>query len=375
MQPKNKEMEKEPFNIKRLTDEKVRIEIDGDIGGFDWDTWEYKNTGRDIRKQLKTLSETGAKEMEVLITSYGGYVNDALQIHDALKEHPAKVTTIVQGFCASAATIIACAGDTRLISPNALYLIHKCRFSMRNANEDTLKEALEEQRTTNETLLGIYRGVLKKSEKELNDLFESNHGEGKWITAQEAVDFGFATAIQEFPEKKQPATAMARLLNHAREIFNPGATPTIQQKNNQKPKDMKKILTTFAALGALLAFKEDAEYDEKEGLQLSTEQLQKIEDTLKELDTLKADASKTTGELKDAKEKLSKAEASATEKDSMIKTLTAERDNWKSKYEAMPAQTEEPKGPDNAKTQGTVQDYVKNSPFYKAVAEEEGFEL
>ena len=138
-------MAKQFLNISEPADRKARIEIDGTIG-FDWDTWEPKNTGADIRRQLDELSALDVDEIEVLITSLGGFVDDALQIHDALKEHKAKVTTIVQGFCASGATIIACAGDERIISPNALYLIHKCMSSLCDANENTLESELEEQR-------------------------------------------------------------------------------------------------------------------------------------------------------------------------------------------------------------------------------------
>ena len=340
----NNAMDKHFLNITKTADNKVRIEIDGTIGGFDWVEWKYKNTGTDIRKQLKEIEKLNVDEIEVLITSLGGYVDDALQIHDALKEHPAKVTTIVQGFCASAATVIACAGDVRIISPNALYLIHKCRASVYDANEDTLQEELEAQRTINDVMLNIYKGVLKKEERELNELFEANHGEGKWITAEEALAFGFATEIQEFTSEHRSSAMVASALNFMRNRMPHMAhNPEVEQEiinnshNNQNQPIMKKLLN-FALLAALLEMSAETEFDEAKGLPVMEDKLQKLEDTLKAFEELKAAASAKEEELKGAQTALAAAEAKVAEKDSEIATLTAERDDYKAKYEQAPAQ-------------------------------------
>lgn len=361
-------MTRQFLNITQLSANKARIEIDGTIGGFDWDTWKRKNTGASIRKQLKEIDNLKVDEIEVLITSLGGYVDEALQIHDALKSHPAKVTTIVQGFCASAATIIACAGDRRIISPNALYLIHKCMSDVWDANENDLEAELDDQRTINGTIMNIYRGVLKKEEADLVTLFNANDGDGKWITAEEALAFGFATEIQEFEiENKKTASGMARFLNRARVLF-----PVVNNipNYNQNPTDMKKFLMSFAMLGALLCMKEDAEYDEKEGLKLTPEQLQTVEDALKAYDDLKTKASKTESDLQGAKDALATAEKSVADKDALIATLTAERDNYKAKYENAPANVPGVNGKDVKLDEQSIEDYVNSSPVYQEIFKE-----
>ena len=374
-------MDRQYLNISKPAANKARIEIDGTIGGFDWDTWKRKNTGTDIRKQLKEIEGLDVDEIEVLITSLGGYVDDALQIHDALKSHPAKVTTIVQGFCASAATIIACAGDRRIISPNALYLIHKCMSDVWDANENDLEAELNDQRTINGTIMNIYRGVLKKEEADLVALFNANEGDGKWITAEDALAFGFATEIQEFTtDNKKTATAMARFLNHARALVPYGnenldshdnnGSENNQFNNHQTPNQMKKILMSFAMLGALLCMKEDAEYDEKNGLQLSPDQLQTVEDALKAYEALKTKSAKTESDLQGAKDSLATAEKSIEEKDATIATLTAERDNYKAKYEKAPANVQGVNGNDVNVNEESVEDYVKNSAVYQEFFEE-----
>jgi ATP-dependent protease ClpP protease subunit len=341
-------MDKRFLNITKIAANKARIEIDGTIGGYDWDTWRRKNTGTDIRKQLKELDGMEVTEIEVLITSLGGYVDDALQIHDALKAHPAKVTTIVQGFCASAATIIACAGDVRIISPNALYLIHKC-LSWVDGNENDLEAELEAQRTTNEVILNIYKGVLKKEEKDLLELFNANDGDGKWITAEEALAFGFATEIQEFEGDNKPVTNMARFLNQARNLMplmqhNPTVEPN-NPNNRQNQTTMKKLIN-LTLLCALLSLSAEAEFDEKQGFPLTEDKLQKLEDTLKEFENLKASSAKNQEDLKGAQDALSTAQNTIAEKDKLIATLTAERDDYKAKYEAKPADTPKTNGAD-----------------------------
>lgn len=361
-------MTRQFLNITQLSANKARIEIDGTIGGFDWEDCKRKNTGSSIRKQLKEIEGLDVDEIEVLITSLGGYVDDALQIHDALKSHPAKVTTIVQGFCASAATIIACAGDRRIISPNALYLIHKCMSDVRGANENDLEAELDDQRTINGTIFNIYKGVLKKDEADLRALFEANDGDGKWITAEDALAFGFATEIQEFEnENKTPASGMARFLNRARVLF-----PVVNNipNYNQNPTDMKKFLMSFAMLGALLCMKEDAEYDEKEGLKLTPSQLQAVEDVLKAYDDLKTKASKTESDLQGAKDALATAEKSVADKDALIATFTAERDSYKAKYENAPANVPGVNGKDVKTDEQSIPDYVNNNPIYQQIFEE-----
>ncbi len=348
------------FNVASRTDERAVIDIDGVIGGWDWETWERVNTGKIIRKALRELKNT--KEIEVRISSIGGDVDQALQIHDALRDHPAHITTIVTGFCASAATIIALAGDDRLISRNALYLIHKCSSST-SGNEHDLEMELESQKTVNEVMLDMYRQVNKKSEHDLLDLFNYDNGHGKWITAQEAVNFGFCTDMvspggastakaamvddsllaklqyPQIPEEiaNENNTDM-NIIDKAREMFAPktAVEPIINQKQNE----MKKLNVCFALLAALLFAEADKEYNDQEGLTLSDDQLGKLEKELSDYDDLK----EQYNQMKAAKEQL-ESEKSALETSNQ--TLTAERDEYKAKWEAAPAHTTKVDGSDN----------------------------
>ncbi len=349
-------MAKTFYNIVSNSAEKAVIEIDGVIGDYEWtkeDGWHDKNTGATIRKQLKDLGDV--KNIDVLVTSLGGNVDFAFQIHDALKDHPAKVTTIINGFCASAATLIALAGDVRKISKNALYLIHKCS-SYAWGNEHDLETELEAQKTTNDVIYNMYKDVCKKSDAELSELFNADNGHGKWITAQEVVDFGFCDEIYnggyasakvalvdsalldkfgypQFPSQSeiQEERLMNRIIEKMRDLFAP-KTQVEPIIINQNQPAMKKFLAVFACLGALLAIKDDQEYDDQAGHTLTNEELGKVESELAAYAQLKQDHQALT------------AERDQLKKDN--ETLTSERDSYKAKWEAKPQDVPKVNGSD-----------------------------
>ena len=88
-----------------------QIDIEGTIGVPE--EWQFEEpdarvaTYERFRDTLRRIAEIEAPEVVVNIRSTGGDVNDALLIHDALRQLPARVTTRCYGYTASAATIIA----------------------------------------------------------------------------------------------------------------------------------------------------------------------------------------------------------------------------------------------------------------------------
>lgn len=330
------------FNIKSRTEESAVIEIDGTIGGWDWDDWSRINTGKIIRRQLAEIGNV--KNIEVRITSLGGDVDQALQIHDALVQHPASVTTEITGFCASAATVIALAGDVRKISRNALYLIHKCSSSVAG-NQHALEMELESQKTVNDLLFALYEDKCKKSKEDLTALFDYDNGKGRWLTAQEAVDWGFCTELTNdttaeptvkvaqaemdmlnYPLMPGHAAATAsteereqniiqRVIEKARELFAPICTGTATDITNNHTDNMTKLSENFAALASVLK-RTDDHYDESAGLMMSHEELTAVEAALaaadaavSELETLKAEHSALLKEHEELKEKWAAAPA------------------------------------------------------------------
>lgn len=172
-----------------------QIDIEGTIGVPE--EWQFEEpdarvaTYERFRDTLRRIAEIEAPEVVVNIRSTGGDVNDALLIHDALRQLPARVTTRCYGYTASAATIIAQAASEgcRLLSANALYLIHTAICSTEgNAAEIAGKIDLLHQ--TDARIAAVYASRSGRPAAEFEALMAENNGNGRWLAPEEAVAGG-----------------------------------------------------------------------------------------------------------------------------------------------------------------------------------------
>lgn len=174
---------------------KAEINIEGEIGWAEYDGEKWNlNTSSNIRRQLNELMDADVDEITVNIHSLGGFVDDALAIHDALVMHPANVITRVTGYTASAATIIAQAGNTREISENAMYLVHEAwTFAIGTASN--MLEVAEDLETINERIASIYAKRSGDDKEKYRGIMAERNGAGKWVPGEQAVDLGFADEL------------------------------------------------------------------------------------------------------------------------------------------------------------------------------------
>ncbi|MBR5802705.1 MAG: Clp protease ClpP [Alistipes sp.] len=149
-----------------------------------------------FRREVARIAEVAATSVVVNIRSTGGDVNDALLIYEALQGLDARITTRCYGYTASAATIIAQAADKgcRELSSNTMYLIHKSTCAI-DGNADSLDSRAELLRKTDERLAQLYALHGQDTAENYALLMAENNGEGRWLTAQEAVDAGLADKI------------------------------------------------------------------------------------------------------------------------------------------------------------------------------------
>ena len=169
-----------------------QIDIEGTIGVPE--EWQFEEpdarvaTYERFRDTLRRIAEIEAPEVVVNIRSTGGDVNDALLIHDALRQLPARVTTRCYGYTASAATIIAQAA------------------SEGNAAEIAGKIDLLHQ--TDARIAAVYASRSGRPAAEFEALMAENNGNGRWLAPEEAVAAGLADKVVEAAE--QPASSLAR---------------------------------------------------------------------------------------------------------------------------------------------------------------------
>ena len=157
--------------------------------------WGDEITPADFRSELE--AEEG--DVTVWINSPGGNVFAAAEIYTMLKEYAGAVTVRIASIAASAASVIAMAGDQVQMSPTALLMIHDpSTIAMGNAKD--MEKAIE---TLNEVKESIINAYIAKTGLRHNKVAELMSNE-TWMNAKKALDLGFCDEI--LYEAKQEET-------------------------------------------------------------------------------------------------------------------------------------------------------------------------
>jgi ATP-dependent Clp protease protease subunit len=159
-------------------------------------------SANDFAKDLKAIT---APTIHVRLNSPGGDVFDGVAIYNALRTHDARVIVHVDGLAASIASIIALAGDEVRIAENAFFMIHDpWAFSIGNAAE--MRKMADTLDKIGGSLVDTY---MKKSGASRKTVETWMHEE-TWFTAQEAIDEGFADALDTGAPAEDAVAAAAR---------------------------------------------------------------------------------------------------------------------------------------------------------------------
>lgn len=178
----------------------------------------------------KILNDGDANEdVEVDIASPGGDVFSASEIYTALKNYQGNITVNVQGMAASAASVIAMAGDKVRMSPTAQMMIHKA-WTIVQGNSDDLSHAANVMSKTDQSISNAYQQKTGKSQDELLDLMKNE----TWMTAKDAVNLGFADEIM-FKDKEDLQIANSALPLPNKEKIKQ-LMALISKQNNEKNK-------------------------------------------------------------------------------------------------------------------------------------------
>lgn len=159
--------------------------------------WEDRVTPGQFNKELAALGED-VPEIIVRINSPGGDVFAANAIYTRLKDHPANITVKIDGWAASAATIIAMAGDTIKIAKNGVFMIHDPAMTVWDTfkAEDFTKLA-DELKVIKQSIVNTYAMKTGRTEQEISDFMT----EESWWTGDAAVENGFCDELL-FEESK-----------------------------------------------------------------------------------------------------------------------------------------------------------------------------
>ena len=294
------------------------ISLKGYVGGYDFDRATVD----------RELAKNDGKQVNVLIDSLGGSLATGLSISAAFKNH-GNVNVHFVGLNASAATIASLGAAHISIDAGAMYLVHKCSmsfFEWGSLNSDqfaTLIADCEKIKADLDKLdlncARLYAARCKRKPEDLLALMKV----GGWLSAKEALEWGFVDEITDLADEPAPKLTDALASAMASEGM---PIPNIPVANGDKESTFAKFIAaltaffkptsnpissamnkTYTFICAVLGISAIALTDNKASL--SDEQLSSIEDALAEKDRLCNEQKQTIADLQ---AKLDKAPAEPT---------------------------------------------------------------
>ena len=164
-------------------------------GPIDSDSfWGDEITPQDFRDEL--YAEDG--DLTLWINSTGGNVFAAAEIYTMIRDYPHNVTVRIASIAASAASVIAMAGNTVQMSPTALLMIHD-PSTIAFGNAKDMEKAIATLNEVKESIINAYAAKTGLSRNRISKLMSDE----TWINAKKAVELGFADEIL-FDEKPEP---------------------------------------------------------------------------------------------------------------------------------------------------------------------------
>lgn len=192
----------------------------------------------DVTPQLfKDELMSGSGDITIWINSPGGNCVAAAQIYNMLMDYKGNVTVKIDGIAASAASVIAMAGNKVLMSPVSMLMIHN-PMTVAMGDSAEMQKAIEMLSEVKESIMNAYEIKTGMSRAKISHLMDAE----TWMNANKAVELGFADGIlaREEPMEEQPANA---LMYSEAQVVN-SLMGRIAEKCRIVPKTEHKIKTT-----------------------------------------------------------------------------------------------------------------------------------
>ena len=198
------------------------------------EVWIYDSIGEDFwsgggvtaKKFQEELSAIKKSQIDLHINSPGGAVFEGMAIYNLLKQHPANVTTYIDGIAASIASVIALAGNEVHMADNALFMVHNPSGMVMGTAADmrSLADVLDKIRSA---MSVVYSKKSGKTDEEISALLDAE----TWMTASEAMEAGFVDSVEDEMDlaacaKFVPVMAKAGFKHIPNKISASAAPPT-----------------------------------------------------------------------------------------------------------------------------------------------------
>lgn len=185
----------------------------GYISSTSW--WDDDITPKQFAKDLDALGDIDV--LNVYINSYGGDVFAAQAIYSQLKRfrNKAKIYVHIDGIAASAASFVAMAGDAVHMPSNTLMMIHN-PSTWGYGDVHDFEKAIDMLNKARETMVAVYAEKTGLSDDEIIKLLD----EETWMTAEEAVEYGFADIVDDSIQLNIAACLSKKTLMIGNEAFD-----------------------------------------------------------------------------------------------------------------------------------------------------------
>ena len=137
-------------------------------------------------------------DIEVFINSPGGDCVAASQIYTMLNEYKGNVTIKIDGLAASAASVVAMAGNKTLMSPTSIMMIHN-PFTVAEGDAEELEKAIAMLNEVKESIINAYELKSGLSRAKISHLMDAE----TWLNAGKALELGFIDGIMETKNGKK----------------------------------------------------------------------------------------------------------------------------------------------------------------------------
>jgi ATP-dependent protease ClpP protease subunit len=166
----------------------------GTVGDFGW--------GEEDHFTAKSVATTlrGKGDVVLRLNSGGGIATEGAAIHAVLKAHPGKVSVVVEGIAASAASLIAMAGDEIAMAEGALMMIHD-PSGITIGPEEAHRRSAEVLGKMAGNYAAVYAARSGQTPEQVRALMVAE----TWMTAEEAVGLGFADQALAAPAAEAAA--------------------------------------------------------------------------------------------------------------------------------------------------------------------------
>ena len=217
------------------------IDIKGEIINSN-NQWIYDWLGMEATSPKKisdALRDAGGEDVEIHINSPGGDVFAGSEIYTLLRGYSGKVKIKILGIAASAASVIAQAGESE-ISPTGMFMIHNVKTWSSGDYRD-MEYTAEALRAANESIINAYVAKTGMTQEELQGLMDRE----TYMAAAQAVEYGFIDKVmftEQAPELRNgfgllPEETLKKIKNLIKNPTPP--EPDILMQKNKAAKKLK----------------------------------------------------------------------------------------------------------------------------------------